>query len=341
MISELLKTKHTAKDVLVAAYLTGHAWNPAYPNLQNLDMGRVLKMSGEEADAKELVRSWQQFDANYDLLVQAYHRRFPDYDGIVGPSTLALADLSRCPIPDYAPPPGASFDYGDPDLNAAVKSYQDWAEAGESPRGSGSWPVGCDPQKPDYHSVVIQIDTTAASANQKAILDEVLKMVEETEAEMGQSVRHVVNQPRVEAQHDVKFQYIAGGVIGFAYFPTPNTCNQRVNARIDNSFNARPTVLAELLTHEYKGHSDGLQHTRGGIMNPSIGSPTQRPTWRADPHEKTKTKYFGGKPLPTTPVPPGPNPPGPTPPGNPYLKKPLIITDADGKRYGVVELIEV
>jgi hypothetical protein len=160
-------------------------------------------------------------------------------------------------------------------------------------------------------------------------------MVEETEAEFGQHVRHILNGDPKTCEHDVRFQYIAGGVIGFAYFPNPNNCNQVVTARIDNSFDARTTVLAELLTHEYKGHSDGLEHSRGGIMNPSIGSPTVRATWKGDPHESTKRRYFGGLPVPTTPTtttpPPGPIPPTPT--GS--LKLPIKITDANGKAYGV------
>jgi hypothetical protein len=214
-------------------------------------------------------------------------------------------------MPDFAPPPGASFHDDDPDLQGAVESYQRFAEAGYV-GGSGSWPKGCDPNAPNVHSVIVGINTSAASSEQKAIIDEVLKMVEETEAEIGQSVRHVRDGSVSRPQHDVRFQFISGGVIGFAYFPDPNTCNQVVTARIDNSFNARATVLAELLTHEYKGHSDGLEHSRGGIMNPSIGSPTVRASWKGDPHESTKTRYFGGVAIPTAPGPTDPPPPPPT-----------------------------
>lgn len=290
----------TPTDRLLWAYRFGHAWNPAYPNLLNLDEAAVAKMDGSEADAHSLIASWQSLDANVNRLVNAFHRRELVPDGDIGPASEAVMGFSRCAIPDYAPPPHASFHYDNPELQKAVESQQRYAEA----TGSGSWPVGCDPQNPKVHSVVVGIDTSNASSSQKSIMADVLKYVEETEAEIGQSVRHVLSGA-VSPQHDVKFQNIPGSVIGFAYFPDPNTCRQTVVARIDNSFNARLAVLAELLTHEYKGHSDGLQHTNGGIMNPSIGSPTARASWKNDPSFRRKKAFFGGEPI-SPPVPPAP-----------------------------------
>jgi hypothetical protein len=295
------------QTMLIEAYKRGRAWHPApeFANLHNLDEGRIAKMDGTEADAKLLVRSLQLSDIHYDDLVALFYKgRQPDYDGEVGPATRDLLKIARCAIPDFAPPTDARFHYDDPELQAAVESYQRFKEAYTG--GSGSWPKGCDPDHKDVHSVVVRIDTSNASSHQKGIMDDVLRYVEETEAEIGQHVRHVVNGTYDSPQHDVKFQFIAGGVIGFAYFPRPDSCNQTVTARIDNSFNASLPVLAELLTHEYKGHSDGLEHSRGGIMNPSIGSPSRRASWIDDPHEKTKTRYFGGEPIPMPGPPPTP-----------------------------------
>lgn len=318
----MLLNPHTPTERAQWLQQFGHAWgNPA---LRDIDAGRAALMDGSEADYRQLVRSFQELDANVADLVARVHGRELSADGDVGPATAAVMQYKRCSLPDFAPPPGASFDYGDPELNAAVESYQRYAAAGYV-GGSGSWPKGCDPTQKDVHSVVVAIDTSNASAHQKGIMAEVLKYVEQTEAEMGQAVRHVLDSSFSRPQHDVKFQFIAGGVIGFAYFPDPDTCNQTVTARIDNSFDARAFVLAELLTHEYKGHSDGLEHTRGGIMNPSIGSPTARSSWKGDPHEKTKTRYFGGVALPG-PI-PGPTPgPGPNPvPGDPWFGGSIIV----------------
>lgn len=285
----------TPVERLLWAYRYGHAWNPSYPNLQNIDEGRVLKMDGSERDAKDMLASFQSSDGNVASLVEAWHGRELEPDGDVGPATEMVMAYQRCAMPDYAPPPNASFDYGDPDLNDAVKSYQEFAEANLP--GRGSWP-SCDPQRPDVHSVRVNILTAGFSEHQRNLLPECLRMVEDCEGGMGQAVRHIIDGDPTKAEHEIRGQRMSGGTIGFAYFPKPNTCEQTVRARINNSFNANKYSLSELYVHEWKGHSDGLQHTRGGIMNPSIGRPTHPPSWKADPHESTKRKYFGGVALP-------------------------------------------
>ena len=302
----------TPTERLLWAYRFGHAWNTAYPNLQNLDEAAVAKMDGSEADAHSLIASWQRLDINVSRLVNAFHGRELIPDGIIGPASEAVMAFSRCAMPDYAPPPNAAFRYDDPDLQAAVESYQRWAEAYVG--GSGSWPKsGCDPQRMGIHSTRVNIDDTAASAHQKSILKEATGYVEKCEAEFGQAVRHNFNGSKTDCETDCRFQFIGGSVIGFCYFPEPDTCDQVITCRIDNSFDVSPITTANLLEHEYKGHGDGLQHTNGGIMNPSII--TYNPlTWKGDKHESTKRRYFGGEPIPplTPPVPP-------TPPAHPSV----------------------
>lgn len=305
----------TNVDRLLYAYAAGHHWNPAFPSLRNLDAAAVRKMDGSERDAKDLLGSWQAFDGNVAKLVAAFHKRDLQPDGEPGPATDAVMRMARCPMPDYAPPPDASFDYGHEELNAAVRSYQEYKANAAYVGGTGSWPKGCDPNVPNFHSARANVMLGGASAHQKATWDECRKMVEACMAEYGHSIRHVMEGDPKNAEHDVRFQSIAGSVIGFAYFPTPNTCQQTVAARIDNTFNPRATILAELYVHEYQGHSIGLEHTRGGIMNPSIGSPTMPPSWKGTPSESTVRRYFGGVALPPV-TPPDP----PTPPtGDPSL----------------------
>lgn len=300
--------------LLRALYDRGHFWNPANQDGLNVDLSSVEKLGLRHRIAVAAIASWQAFDSHFSELARVVHNRDVVPDGDVGPVTAAMLDARRCEMPDFAPPPNASFAYVDPGLQAAVESYQRYAAAYAG--GSGSWPKGCDPLAPEVHSVVVSIDVTNASSAQKSIIVDVLRYVEQTEAEIGQSVRHVLDGSVERPQHSVKFESIPGSVIGYAYFPEPNQCRQTVKARIDNTFSASKVVLAELLTHEYKGHSDGLEHTRGGIMNPSIGSPVVRPSWVNDPSYATKRKYFGGAALPPpSPVPPPvPGPvPSPTP----------------------------
>lgn len=291
----VISNPQTPQERLLWAYRYGHTWNLAYPNLQNIDEGRVLQMNGSESDARDMIASFQQLDINVATLVAAFHGRLLQPDGDVGLATHDVMQMKRCAMPDYPPPPNAAFDFGDESLNDAVRSYQRAAAA--NLLGKGSWP-NCDPQRPEVHSCRVNITTGGFSAHQRNLMPEFLKMVEITEAEVGFAVRHILDGSTSECEKDIRSKSIPGSVIGYCYFPRPDTCDQTIECWIDNSFNANKFVLAELLTHEYNGHGDGLEHTNGGIMNPSIASPTKQSTWIGDKHESTKRKYFGGVALP-------------------------------------------
>lgn len=297
----MINTPHTPRDAAGWLYHYGHGWNVKYQNLLNLDAGRVGKMNGEEQDAKQLVMSFQEMDINIARQHERVHRREYVPDGELDPITLEVMGYARCAMPDHAPPLTHSFSYGDADFDAAVASYQRWQEfltaEGYGATGTGSWPVGCDPAWPQNHSVIVQIDTSGASADQKRKLADANKYTEACEAEIGQHVRHVWDQtPTPRAHHRVTFGPLWGSTIGYSYFPTPNTCNQTVTAKIDSTFDASAIALANLKTHEYKGHSDGLGHTWGGIMNPSLVVVNPL-SWVRDTSYNRKKGYFGGVPI--------------------------------------------
>jgi hypothetical protein len=298
-------------EILIAAYDRGRAWNPAYPNLANLDRGRIGKMHGDEPDAKELVKSLQESDANYDPLVLAFHQRFPEYDGEMGPATAALVNIPRCPIPDFAPPPGAAIDLGDPELNAIAESMQAM-QYGEA-SGSGSWPAsGCDPERKGMHSIRVRINPARAPANVLSYKDAALKAVVDAYADIGLSVRYLW-EAEATAEITKEFANLRGGVIGINYFPQPNNCS-RITGQLSTSYapNDGGKLWANLECHE-TGHGVGLQHTRGHIMNPSILLVWPL-TWRGSPSESTVKRYFGGEPITPTPDDPTKPPPSPTDP---------------------------
>jgi hypothetical protein len=288
--------------VLVDAFKTGHAWNPAYPNLQNLDMTSVLKMDGNEQDAKDLIASRQASDLNANILVAAFHGgRKIQYDGDIGPATLALVDVKRCPIPDFPPPPNASFHYDDPELQAVVESQQAAAAF------VGSYWKGCDPNHKDIHSLVIGIDIRNAGSNFKANQERILAARKAIAAEIGVHVKFVINPESMAGlqQYQV-YRNIPGGVIGRNYFPSANSCGKIPNGDMDSSYDPGDWELhVGLGTHESEGHGFGFNHTRGGIMNPSI---IKTPlTWKNDAAWSQVKRYYPGEPLDIgTPPPPPP-----------------------------------
>lgn len=288
----------TDSDILVEAFRRGRSWNPAYPNLLNVDEPAVRKMSGSEADAKLLIKSLQESDANYDPLVLAWHKRPPEFDGEIGPATKDLVDLPRCPLPDFAPPPNASFHYDDPGLQAAVESMQRAAAM-----GSGSWP-SCDPERTGVNSLRVRIDPARMPSTIQAYHVQALAAVVAAYSEMGCALRYILAASG-DCEIAKLFQSLAGSVIGWNEFPEGDTCNQTINGRLDTGYAPSDyRYWANLECHE-TGHGVGLQHTRGSIMNPSILLVWPL-TWKGSPSEASMRRYFGGVPLtpPTPPVPP-------------------------------------
>lgn len=269
---------------------TGQFWDPAYPNAYDVKLADLPLLHLTDVAVIEAVQNYQRSDANMLPLVVRHHSRLPSYDGDVGPATLALADLKRCPIPDHAPPPNAAFHYADPGIQRAVETMQRAAEA----KGSGSWPpAGCDPTRTDTHSIRVGIDTSRCPAKIKAYLDEALMHCSAAYAEIGLAVRYVLDGSKAEIVK--KFEPLQGSVIGWNEFPQRGTCNQEVQGRLDTDFQPEMNLWSNLETHE-TGHGVALEHTNGGIMNPSILLVWPL-TWKGDPSFNTLKGYFGGEPL--------------------------------------------
>jgi len=301
----------TDQELIQFLWRHGHFWDPARAEASSVFQADLPKLTLADKSVKEAVASFQAFDANLMPLSMAHHRRAPIADGDVGPATRQLADVPRCSMPDHAPPPGARFYYDDPRMQSAVESMQQWAEAqrraGEASSGTGSWPArGCDPQFTTTHSIRVVIDTSDCPSVVRNYLDEALAACSAAYADIGLSVRYGLDGG--EAEIVKRFEPLSGSVIGWNEFPQPNTCNQQINGRLDTNFRPEMPLWANLECHE-TGHGVGLEHTRGGIMNPSILLVWPL-TWRGDPSYATLRRYFGGEPIQPV-APPPPPPPGP------------------------------
>lgn len=312
------------KEILIKAFKSGLHFHPNMPNLHNLDLDRVSKMDGSEADAKDLIRSFQASDINLDILSLSEHGRLPNFDGNIGPATRALASLDRCAMPDFAPPPGATFDTGNPELNKAIESQQRYVELLHAEAmGTGSWP-SCDPQRPGVNSFRVNLNTERCPTTIKNYLQKALEACVECYAEVGFAVRYILDGDPNESEISKRFESLGGSVIGWNEFPSPNTCNQVIEGRLDTGYAPSDwRYWANLEIHE-TGHGVGLNHTRGHIMNPSIllvwrDSPKPNISWKGGPSESTISRYAGGLPIPVV-AGPGPTVPNPPISGSAYAE---------------------
>lgn len=301
----------TDAEKLVAAFRAGHFWNPSKPDVLNVDESSLAGLTPDHPVAKQAIQSWQESDANYNALVAAFYKgREPDYDGEIGPATAALMELPRCPIPDFAPPPGASFHYDDPGLQRAVETYQEMKIAHAT--GSGSWPApGCDGNTP-HHSIRVRLDPANMPSTIRAYHVQALAECTKAYAEIGIAVRYILDDSS-DCEIAKRFQSLAGSVIGWNEFPPSGTCNATIDGRLDTGYAPSNWLLwANLECHE-TGHGVGLEHTRGSIMNPSILLVNPM-TWVGTPSYSTLKRYFGGEPLVPVVPPPPPPPVDPTDP---------------------------
>jgi hypothetical protein len=286
----------TEREFIGFLYAHGHFWSPEDPDSWNVAPEDLDTLTLVDRVVKGAVRSYQQADANLVPVARQLHGRDPVADGDPGPATFHVATLPRCPMPDHPPPPGVQFQVplthdGQPDLyvEGAIRSMQQFAVA-----GSGGWPAsGCDPQRMGIHSMRVSIDTSRCPAKVKAYLAEALAAVSKCYADIGLSVRYVEGGAAAElVKH---FENIPGNVIGVTYFPQPNRCS-RITGKLDSTFVPDMPTWANLETHE-TGHGVGLQHTRGGIMNPSLIRVWPL-TWRGSPSLPALQHLYGGSPLP-------------------------------------------
>jgi len=270
------------------------AGQPDYPT--RLDDPRVMLA----------VESYQDFMAlPLEPLMARHHpeRRSAavQVDGRVGPALRELFEQPRCACPDYG---------------LAVT---------EAATGSGNW-KGCHGIG-SFHAAVVMIDEDNLPEFLKGLLVTVLRRVQQAYDEVG--LRFVFIDGRrsnyltgntVDERVDINASWVrsSDGWIGLAIVgdgltcsTAPIWCRYLGTYRGGTSEADITTQWTSLWKHEL-GHNCGLQHSRGGVMNPSIitGLPV---SWQHDPSEPLLKQWYGGEPIPSAPVPPPT--PGPIPPG--------------------------
>jgi hypothetical protein len=228
--------------------------------------------------------------------------------GELGPLTVNLFDIPRCGLPDYH----------DPSLLGKV--------------GTGSWPEPC--QKA---GVTYSVDKSGMPSRFKDTWDtQVLKPVVDTYGKVGLKLIPFTGTTG-KANIRTSFTFLPGSTIGYSEYNSEG-CSDSVFSHLDTSYAPNEATEADLVCHEW-GHCMNLNHTRGGIMNPSLSNQDTFEGWTpSDPSWSTLVKYFGGEPIDPT---PGPGPTLPdtltfSVPGGftvfiDFPSKDLIITDPSAK----------
>lgn len=271
----------------------GHNANPAFPDAMNAQAADASVLKTTDRIVEDMVRSYQLLDANVNALVAKHHKRALIPDGVIGPATLEAMALPRCGYPDYG----------------------GQAQSGAAAVGSGNWPkchnIG------NFHCAVVMVDETNMPAWLKPLFVQVLRNCQKANDEIG--LRLVfINKNRVDyltgktvtERVDIKSSWVnaSTGWIGLAIVGQGIGCDdqeiwQQFLATYKGGATDDEIVMqwSSLWRHE-NGHNEGLSHTSGGTMNPSIirGLP---PTWRNDPSESLLRQKYGGTPSPPAAIP--------------------------------------
>ena len=281
------------------AYDKGYFWKTN----SEVDLADLNKLTLKDKEVKKAFAELQDFHfGTINWFTAVEHGRTVHPDGEVGIATTKMIDalensdnqmFSRCPYPDVAPPENASFSYDDENVQVAVESYQRFAAA-----GAGSWPAGC--WEDDKHIVYIGVDSSTMPSHVKNGTWEAMKKNnQEACAGVGLIVRY--QEKGKPSDINLRWKYLAGSTIGLAQFPN-GRCDDEVFHYMDPGYKSSLRLLSILHIHEC-GHNWGLQHTRGGIMNPSIINVEM--TWQSpDPSCRTMAKFFGGVPSVDSPIEP-------------------------------------
>ena len=250
------------------------------------------------------------------------HGRLPEFDGEIGPAMKAFfaEDIpKRCPVPDYAPPKGVSFQFADPALQQVVLAMQQ----AEPVLGIGNWKschnIG------DAHCAIVLVDPTNMPIHVKRNWTEIIRLVQKSYADVGllfrfldQSRRDYLTGEVIDSNINIDMSWVtrSDGWIGLAIVGTDQSCGDRIWAKFVSTYvggSADHQIVQQqvsLFKHEF-GHNCGFGHTSGGVMNPSLvnGLPTE---WAAgDPTTPKLKQAFSGVPVA---IPGGGTPKPPAPP---------------------------
>jgi hypothetical protein len=310
------------------AWETGHFWGPDNPEGHDITQEDLMTLQPSDPVVVAAMISMSRMEpARYAKHVAEQHGRAPHFDGEIGPAIAAMVseENARCPIPDFAPPPGTSFLYDDPDLQLIVERMQLDAIT-EQAIGPGSW-QNCHGQN-GIHCMSIRVNPANMNPrvvplwrqiminvrNMYAGVGLLIKFIDMNNADMltGEKFTSTINS-------DLTFVLRSDGWIGLAILAQREACGGRIWLKLLASYLGGTTDAqiinqqSTLLAHEI-GHNTGMGHTaQGWVMGPAITNGLPVGIWHPnDPATPRMKREFGGVPVPI----PGGTPTPPTPPAS-------------------------
>lgn len=224
------------------------------------------------------IASYQDFMAQHlEPLCTHHHLRPAHADGDIGPATRELFELPRC----------GCCDYGEK-VQPAV--------------GTGSWKKCHDIG--DFHAATVYINELGIPSFLEPHFDEVWDRAVTAYEALG---LRFIRVDHLNANIDFSFVSRSNGWIGLAVVGQGESCGSEIWCKYLSTYKPANVVRewSTLVMHEL-GHNASLQHTRGGVMSPSIvnGLPA---SWEGDPSESILKRYYGGEPISPPPPPPPPD----------------------------------
>ena len=311
------------------AWETGHFWSPENPEGTGVKQTDLAILKPDDPVVVSAMISMSRMDASrYTRHVLDQHGRVPNFDGEIGPAIEAMVSepFGRCPVPDYAPPPGVSFQFDDPDLQAVVERMQrNTAEATAEAIASGGWP-NCHGVN-GIHCMAIRVNLAGINPKYAHLWTKIMRNVQKANCEIGLFIRFIgmdgkdllTGEPWTSnINSELSFVQSSTGWIGLAIVGQNEGCSSKIWLKLLATYVGGTADLiieqqiTALLQHEL-GHNMGLGHSNGGIMNPSITQGNPVGQWPSnDPSRPRLVSLFSGVPVPIPgggPLPPGP--PGP------------------------------
>lgn len=303
----------TEQAAIEKLFELGHFANPAKLDTFNVERSDLPKLGFNDPVVKQAIASYQAFmGADGDRLSNEHHARPMIHDGEVGPATLALFEVQRCAVPDYRREP----------LPAV---------------GTGNWPrchgIG------NFHAAKVYINRRGMPSFLAPVWDQVWENTVRAYEDIG--LRFVETDDPNSHNTSINFVGSSSGWIGLAIVGRGQGCGSKIWSRYLATYRGGSTAASitqqwtSLVKHEL-GHNCGLEHSRGGVMNPSIvnGLPT---SWKGDPSEPQLKRWFGGEPIPGD----EPEPPQPPPGDESHLGIAMSVVVPEDLKPGKYDFIAV